>query len=167
MVFTVPVRVGRVPRRALLRATVLGAAATTAGGCGLLRSEPPAAAPGVDPLDGLRTATAALADRYDATIRRHANLEARLRPLLNNHRAHLEALDRQIVGTPSASVAPSISGSAPGVPATPAAAVAALLAAEKSALPSVAAACLDGPSWRAALLGSIAAARATHVEALS
>jgi hypothetical protein len=45
--------------------------------------------------------------------------------------------------------------------------LATLSAAEKDAAAAAHAACLSGPGYRAALLGSITACRASHVEALS
>jgi hypothetical protein len=85
------------------------------------------------------------------------SLSARLTPLRDDHRAHVRALAREI-GIP----APSPSPSAPADPAT----VQALLAAEKDAQKDAQKACLEGPSYRAALLGSIAASRASHQVAL-
>jgi hypothetical protein len=152
-------------RRGLLRAAGLGAATAVAGGCGYLGSGPQWR-PGVDPLYGLREATAALADRYDATIARHAALASRLGPLRDAHRAHVEALERQLITT-RAPVATSAPSGPAAVPDDPAAAVSGLLAAEKAGVAAASAACLAAPGWRAALLGSITAARASHVEVLS
>jgi hypothetical protein len=150
-------------RRVVLRAAAAGGAVVVAGtGCDALRGGPQWHSP-PDPLAGLRAATAALADRYDATIARHAQLADRLGPLRDDHRAHLDALDRQMLDTPS----PTPSRTDQAVPDDPAAAVSALLAEEKSGVVAAADACLAAPSWRAALLGSIAAARASHVEVLT
>jgi hypothetical protein len=158
---------GRLSRRRLLGAALggvaaLGGAASVAG-CGYLGSGPQWH-DGADPLTELREATVALAGRYDATIARHASLADRLRPVRDDHRAHLDALNRQLAGTrpPAAPAA-----TAPPVPDDPVAAVNGLLAVEKAATAAAAAACLDSPGWRAALFGSITAARASHVEALS
>ena len=57
----------------------------------------------------------------------------------------------------------SVGGPSSEEPAT----LAALLAAEKDGAAAARVACLRAPSYRAALLGSIAAARASHVEVLS
>jgi len=154
----------RLSRRGLLRAAgALVATGGTLAGCGYLSSGPHWR-PGADPLAGLRDATAALADRYEATVARHASLAGRLGPVRDAHRAHLDALNRQLVST--AAPAPP-STPAPPVPDDPAAAVSALLAAENAARADAAAACLAAPGWRAALLGSITAARASHVEVLT
>lgn len=154
----------RLTRRGVLRGSALGAAALATGtGCDIAG---PGAQwrPGVDPLGELRAATAGLAESYDATIARHPDLGSRLGPLRDAHRAHLEALDRQLVDPPAPATNQATSA---GVPDDPATAVSALLAAEKKAASAAATACLAAPGYRAALLGSIAAARASHVEVLS
>src|SRR6266498_1676956 len=145
----------RLSRRGLLRrAAGLGGAAiaalaagATPTGCGYLGSGPQWR-PGADPLVGLRAATATLADE-------------RIGPLLDAHRAHLDALDRQMVSPPAPD---GVTVQASPVPDDPAAALSGLVAAEKAAMSEASAACLAAPGWRAALLGSIAAARASHVE---
>jgi hypothetical protein len=146
---------------------LLGVASAGLAGCSI-GTTAPRWEQGADPVEALRSTAADLVDRYTATIRRHPDLTARLTPLLDNHRAQLDALDRQLVrtGTPapagsaSAAAADDVPGDVPG-------AFAALLAAEKAALPAITAACLSAPFYRAALLGSIAAAIATHIEVLS
>jgi len=161
----------RLSRRGLLRrAAGLGGAAiaalaagATPTGCGYLGSGPQWR-PGGDPLVGLRAATATLAGRYEATIARHPALAERLGPLLDAHRAHLDALDRQLVSPPAPD---GVTVQASPVPDDPAAALSGLVAAEKAAMSEASAACLAAPGWRAALLGSIAAARASHVEVLA
>jgi hypothetical protein len=186
MVFTWPMRIGkghpaqghpahgagqpwqRLTRRGALRAAVAAGAVLLTGagatGCDLLHLDPASPA-GPDELAELRAATAALADWYDATIRRHPALSSKLGPLRDAHRAHLDALERQLVGTRTPAAGPSNTEAA--VPGDPVAAVSALLAAEKAGVSAAGAACLSAPAWQAALLGSIAAARASHVEVLT
>jgi hypothetical protein len=135
----------------LATATLGGLAGCDIGGPGPEPTRPP------DPLLPFLTATVALADKYDAAIAAEPSLGARLTPLRDDHRAHVRALAREIGISP-----PSPSASASAEPST----VQGLLAAEKDAQKDAVKACLEGPSYRAALLGSIAACRASHQEAL-
>lgn len=167
MVFTVGVHIGERPtRRSVLGLAVGATAAAALGGCDLLGPGPQWRPP--DPLTGLYLATVALADRYDATIAGHPGLSARLAPLRDAHRAHAQALARQLAlpdpapGGPTAPTAPA----AP-VPREASAALTALRTAEKDAIRAAAEVCLAAPAWRVQLIGSIAAARASHVEALA
>ena len=170
MVFTVrvrkpadgPSRAAPTSRRAVLAAAgwaTTGLATAALGGlAGCDIGGPgPDPTPPPDPLLPFLTATVALADQYDATIAAEPSLSAQLTPLRDDHRAHVRALAREM-GTP----APSPSTSASAAASTPQA----LLAAEKDAQKDAEKACLEGPSYRAALLGSIAACRASHQEAL-
>jgi hypothetical protein len=70
--------------------------------------------------------------------------------------------------SPAAGPLPSVSSGVPdaSAPADPASAIAALASAEKVGQALAQAACLSAPSYRAALLGSITACRATHLEVL-
>jgi hypothetical protein len=129
-------------------------------GCDIVGTDPEPTPP-PDPLLPFLTATLVLADRYDAAIAAEPSLSARLTPLRDDHRAHVRALAREI-GISPPSGAPSPSGSASAEAST----VQGLLAAEKDAQKDAEKACLEGPSYRAALLGSIAACRASHQEAL-
>jgi hypothetical protein len=172
MVFTVRVRsVGqRYSRRAVL-AAVVGAAGTALTGCGPGASFGGATATwysGPDPLRPLLVGTIALAGRYDAVVAALPALAARLTPLREDHRAHVDALARELglAGRPLPSRTPSAGPSGTAVPSDQAAALAALAAAEKAAQQDAVAACLAAPSYRALLLGTIAACRASHVEAL-
>jgi hypothetical protein len=118
-----------------------------------------------DPLNPFYRDTAALLGRYEATIAAQPGLTERLGPLRDAHRAHVQSLAREIgpgLDGTSATPAPADNG-ASDQPAM----LAALLAAEKNAVTAARAACLGAPSYRAALLGSIAAARASHVAVLS
>lgn len=153
-------------RRLLGTATALAAGATVVGGlggCGLLdrdKPDPP------DSLDPLLAATVALAARYDAAIANQPQLAERLTSLRDAHRAHAKAL-AQLIGRPASSLSPSppATTTAP-TPADAAAAVAELRKAERSGQEAAADACLAAHPDRTALLGSIAAARASHLEVL-
>lgn len=159
------------PQRGWTRRSVLvglGAVTATAGGCGLLDSDPPTP-PAPDPLEPLLAGTIALAARYDATIAALPALAGRLSPLRDAHRQHVAELSRMIgkpvpSGTPSA---PAGSGTPSASPPTDKAAVAALRTAEQQAQQAAVEACLAAPPRRAPMLGSIAACRATHAEALA
>jgi hypothetical protein len=147
----------------VLRSAAAALTAAGLGGCdlGRQREDPP---PAPDALAPFLAATNELAARYDAAIATVPSLSAHLTPLRDDHRAHVLALSREIglTDAPSASTAPS----APA--ATDAAGtLAALAAAEKIAQQEAEKACLAAPSYRAALLGSIAACRASHREALA
>jgi hypothetical protein len=170
-----------------------GLAAAGLAGCDLSTSPSPWH-PAPDVLLPLLANTIKLADRYDATLTALPSLTARLTPLRDDHRAHVVALARELgldENDPLASVAPGatvepsasatgqhqdptqnpsqgvpVASSIASAPADPAAAIAELIAAEKSAQPQAVSACLAAPSYRAALLGSIAACRASHLTAL-
>jgi hypothetical protein len=177
MVLTVPVLMGeeraRYSRRAVLGAA-LGGLVGTVGAATLTGCDKPGPAQVhkiADPLNPLYRDTAALLARYEATIAGLPELAARLTPLRDAHREHLRALAREI-GPNLDSPAPAASGSgaasAPAdAPADAGAALAALRDAEKAGSAAARAACLAGPSYRAGLLGSIAAARASHEQVLS
>jgi hypothetical protein len=156
-------------RRTMLRAALGGVAGTVSlAACdnpqpGAQKQKTP------DPLNPFYRDTATLLGRYEATIGAQPELAERLGPLRDAHRAHLQALAREIgpgLDGPSASPGggpTSVGGPSSEEPAT----LAALLAAEKDGAAAARVACLRAPSYRAALLGSIAAARASHVEVLS
>jgi hypothetical protein len=116
------------------------------------------------------TAEQDLIDRYNKTLAAYSSLAGSLRPLLAEHRAHLDRLRAQIsfprgyVASPSPSAG---AGSGAGtVPASKNAAVAALRSAESSAASAqLSRLTAVGPS-SAELLASIAAAEVTHVDAL-
>jgi hypothetical protein len=173
MVLTVPVLMGE-ERARYSRRTVLGAAlgglvgtvsAVALTGCD--KPEPAQVRKIADPLNPLYRDTAALLVRYEATIAALPELAARLTPLRDAHREHLRALAREI-GPNLDSPAPAASGSVTAAAPTDAgAALAALRDAEKAGSAAARAACLAGPSYRAALLGSLTAARASHVQVLS
>ncbi|WP_329108404.1 hypothetical protein OG792_06975 [Micromonospora sp. NBC_01699] len=155
-------------RRDLIRAAGLVALATGAGslsGCGLFGDEPPPPPP--DPLAPLVTEAFDLADRYDVAVAGFPELADRLGPVAQAHRAHAAELAR-VTGTALPSGSPTVGASAgTSTPAGDAkSALAALRAAEVEGRETMARACAEAPASRAVLLGTIAAARATHLEVL-
>jgi hypothetical protein len=164
MVLTVPVRMGdgvRVhSRRAVLRAALCGAlAVATVAACDSGEAEPPRQP---DPLTPFYLDAVALLARYETAIAAQPGLADRLGPLRDDHKAHVDALSREI-GAPTRPPTPSATPPSPD----DAGSLAALRGAEKDAAAAAHAACLAAPGYRSALLGSIAACRASHVEALS
>lgn len=165
MVLTVPVRNGMaLPRRSMLAATA-GLAALA--GCSVPRlfsDEPaPQAMPDADALRTVAAEALLLAARHDAAIAAQPDLAARLTPLRDAHREHATAIGRAL--DTSATPAPSVSPSA--LPRERAALVKALAADERAASERAGVACLAAAAYRAPLLGTIAACRASHAEALS
>lgn len=143
------------------RRTVLaaGLGVTTAlAGC---EGEPPPP-PVPDPLLPVLDEALALAAAYDRAVVAQPGLASRLTPLAEDHRAHAAELARTIGTAAPSAAAPSASASAPATTATPAE----LRTAEQAAQKNAVVACQAAPAARAALLGSIAACRATHAEAL-
>jgi hypothetical protein len=172
MVLTCPVAMGRTTqrdqasghsRRKLLRAGVLlalGGAAVPLTGCDLFdRDEQPTPAP--DPLRPLLDESVGLAAAHRAGAAAHPELADRLGSIAEAHTAHAAELAR-VIGVP----VPSPPAAAPTPAADPAGTLAALRAMEKTGQQSATQACASAPADRAALLGSIVAARATHQEAL-
>ena len=139
-----------------------GLGVTAAGRLRSLATMPTAPAARPDPLQPLLDEALALAAAYDRASLAQPGLAARLTPLAADHRAHAAELARVIGATvPSGRTArrrrrrrrpPTHRGL--------------LRAAEQAAQKTAAAACRQAPAGRAALLGSIAACRATHAEAL-
>lgn len=157
-------------RRAFLRG-VLGVAGAGALGVGSLATVTgcdvfgSAAAPAdqVPPaLKGFLESTSALGDRYDATLAAVDSLPATVGQIRDAHRAHARAL-AQAIGAPT----PAPSASPGRIPIDRDQALAALVTAEKAAHDEAVAECLATSPRFAALLGSIAAARATHQVGLS
>ncbi|MFC4105185.1 hypothetical protein [Micromonospora zhanjiangensis] len=148
----------------MLRAA--GLAALTTGtplvtGCDLFGGSSPA---GPDPLRPLLTEAVDLAGRYAAAATAHPDLAALLDPIARAHRSHAAELGR-LAGVPVPSDVP---GGSPGAPTGDSGAtLAALRSAEQRGQDSATRACLAAPAESAALLGSIAAARATHLAALA
>jgi hypothetical protein len=174
MVFTWLVRIGHTDqndnvrgrsRRELLRAlglVALGGTAAPMTACDLF-DRAPKRPPEPDPLAPMIAEALDLAARYEAAVASNAALAGRLGPVAQAHRAHAEELAR-VTG------AALPTGTPTPAPTTPAAdgqnVLAALRAAEQQGREAAAKACVDAPVQRAALLGSIAAARATHLEVL-
>ncbi len=160
---------GRTRRRVLGTAagTALGAAGATAiGGCGLLDDDPQPAPP-PDPAQPVLDGARELAAAYDRAIAVQPALSGRLTPIAEAHRAHAGELARIIGGsatTTATAAAPTPSQTGPA--GDPAATVRELRTAEQKAQRVAATVCRTAAANRAALIGSIAAARAAHVEAL-
>jgi hypothetical protein len=152
------------PRRRVLRGLVgiagVGLVATGAlSGCDPFTGG--GGTPKQNPLTGFVAATLALGARYDATIAALPALGALLTPARDAHRTHAAALARAVgVDLPTASPSPV------AVPPDRGRALAALATAEKAARDQAVAACLAAAPGLAPLLGSIAAARASHLEIL-
>ncbi|MEU8813984.1 hypothetical protein [Actinoplanes sp. NPDC048796] len=161
MVLTGAVRekweIGHSRRWVLGTASAVGAAALT--GCGLLDDDEPEPPKAPDPLEPLLAEALALATAYDQAVVSQPGLRTRLAPLAEDHRTHAAEMSR-LIGRPLAS-APVASASA-----GPATTVAALRQAEQAAQKTAVAACKVAAPDRAGLVGSIAASRATHAEAL-
>ncbi|NJC64074.1 hypothetical protein HC028_06045 [Planosporangium flavigriseum] len=160
------VRIGEERRRPSRRTVLRAALGSAAGAVSLAACDGPRSEaqqlPAPDPLNPFYHDTAALLGRYDAAIATQPALAERLGPIRDAHRTHLEALAREI-GPGLDTAAATSPGPGPGEPSS----LAALSAAEQAASAAAREACLRAPSYRAALLGSIAAARASHVAALS
>jgi hypothetical protein len=159
-------------RRALLAAAVALPAGALAACDPLGGKQPEEPAPPPDVLLPLLHRTVALRDRYAEVLTAFPALQDRLRPLKDNHAQHVIALAREI-GVPENGPFPAAGGSVdPGeapstaLPSEQSAALSDLAGREKQARADAEAACLAAPSYRAALLGSIAACRAGHQEVL-
>jgi hypothetical protein len=143
-----------------------GLAVTALSGCSLLNHDPDPAAP-PDPLQPLVDEALALAIAYDQTAVSLPDLAARIGPLAADHRAHaaeLVAIIGRTTPTSGAASTAAAPSAAPG--ADTGAVIAEFRAAEQTAAKNAAAACKSTSALRAGLVGSIAASRATHVEAL-
>lgn len=152
-------------RRRLLAAAAATASATAGlAGCGLF-DDAPDPAPPPDPLAPVLVAALALATAHDRVIAAQPDLARRLTPIADAHRAHAAELAR-VIGTAAAGTGVSAAPSAAPSAADAAAALRALRTAEQKAQRAAATACGQAPAGRAALVGSIAAARASHAEAL-
>jgi hypothetical protein len=128
---------------------------TTLAGCDRQETPPPPP----DPLLPVLAEAIALAAAYDRAVVTEPGLAGRLTPLAADHRAHAAELAR-IINTP----APSAAGPAPSAGAADV--IAGLRALEQTAQRNAVTACKTAPADRVALVGSIAACRATHAEAL-
>jgi hypothetical protein len=143
----------------VLRAVAVAAAAAPVASCGWLDGDDDSP-PAPDPLAPMVAETAALAARYQAAATAQPTLAARLTPIAEAHTAHAAELGRlTATALPSTMAVVTSSG-------TPAGTLDELRAAETAARDAAVAACLSVPADRAVPLGTIAAARATHLEAL-
>jgi hypothetical protein len=180
MVFTGSVRMAELDqdgdghgrsRRDLLRGGMAVALATTVAplaGCDLLGSEPEPI-PTPDPLAPLIAEALDLAGRHEEAAATHPDLADRLNPIAAAHRAHARELGR-VAGTPvpTSPAAGTPTATPGGGPAGDAREVLAQLrGAEQQARQTAADVCVSAPADRAALVGSIAAARASHAEVLN
>ncbi len=152
------------PRRAVLRGLVAGLGAGIIGtaplaGCDLINTGDE----GVPPhqLSPFLAATVALGAEYDATLAAIPTLSTQLTPVRDAHRAHAAALANAL-GLP----VPPGPSTPPNAPSDSAAALTALAQREKSGRDEAVVACLSAPARVAALVASIAAARASHLEVL-
>jgi hypothetical protein len=154
-----------ISRRQFLRG-VLGvtgvASVSLATGCGLLGdgSQTP---PPPDPLVGFLQDTTALADLYEAGLAAVTTLGPVITGPRNAHRAHARAL-AQAIGVAAPRPSGTATAAAPG--SDRASVLAGLIAAENKARDAAVEACLSAAARLAPLVGSIAAARATHLEVL-
>jgi hypothetical protein len=151
--------IGFTRRRVLTVTAGAALSATALSGCGLFDVEPEPA-PEPDPLQPLLDEALALAAAYDRAALAQPDLAERLAPLAADHRAHATELAR-VIGADAPSAAPGASAAPdPGQTARE------LRAAEQNAARTATLSARTVPSERAALVGSIAACRATHAEAL-
>jgi len=154
----------RLRRRSLLGAAGGGLVALGAAGCGPFTGGP-ATAPAPAELHQVLAGAVTLVSWYQATLLAQPGLADRLGPLLADHSAHVAAL-LTAAGQPT-SPAPSPTATPSAVPGDEAAALAQLRSAEQAAQAVAVDACVAAPAGYAALLGSIAACRASHAEALA
>ena len=159
MVFTGAVRMNHEgpTRRRVLGMTAVGLGGTALSGCGLFGDDEKSAGGGDEAVQPLLTEAVALAGAYDKAAAAQPDLAARLKPLADDHRAHASALAK-LIGKSVPAADPAAVGSGD--------VLAGLRTAEQTAQRNAVTACKQAPPDRAALIGSIAACRATHAEAL-
>lgn len=164
MVLTVAMPWGH-PRRSVLAAagvTLAGAALVACTG----NDDGPTAIPAADAAALRQVAGEALdlANRYDQAISQNAGQSAKLTPIRDAHREHAAAIGRSLDSSVAPAAPPGPSGSAA---AGSGSGLKALATAEKAAAERALTACVAAESYYAPLLGTVAAARASHVEVLS
>jgi len=167
MVLTCPVGItgnGYTRRRVLGGAAGVTVSMTAAAGCGLFGDDDDKTPKAADPLQPVLDEALTLAAAYDRAGLAQPVLSARLTPLAADHRAHAAELAK-LIGQPLPSAAPAASSSLAPAP-TATATLAVLRKSEQEAQKTAAAACRQASAARAAFVGSIAACRATHAEAL-
>ena len=157
-------------RRSVLAAAVtLPLAATGCKGIGGLGT-PPRPLPDVAVLREAITGEILMISRYTAVLAAAPGMAGSLRPLLDQHRAHLARLRARLVDprlASRASPAPSPAHLAGQVPGTPAAARAYLRGAEDAAAQALLRHLAAASPSLAQLLASIAASEASHALLLS
>ncbi len=160
----VPMHSG-ITRRGLLRGFVASVGVAGVGlatGCDLISGPGGQSTDSPHELEGLLRETAALADAYAAAITAVPALAALLTGPRDAHRAHANALARAIsAATPKPGASPTTraTGDRDAV-------LASLVTAETKGRDSAKQACLSTGARLAPLVGSIAAARACHLEIL-
>jgi hypothetical protein len=148
-------------RRRMLGVSAGAALGVTAlAGCGIF-DDGPDHTPPPDALQPVLDEALALAAAYDRAGVAQPGLAQRLTPLAADHRAHATELARVIGKALPSAPAPGASDGAQA-PDT----LATLRKAEQAALRTATTAAKQAPAARATLVGSIAACRATHAEAL-
>jgi len=155
-------RAAPISRRGLLRAVAAAAGLVgvgSAAGCDLFGGSGSGSEDVPPELTDLLNKTVALGDAYDDAITRVPSLASRLTGPRDAHRAHAQAL-AQALGAPS----PQPGRGSAGGSSDPATAIAALRGLETEGLNAARQACLTGPGRLASLVGTIAAARACHLE---
>jgi hypothetical protein len=138
---------------------------STLTGCGLFDSDPPPT-PEPDPMQPVLDEARALAARYDQLALTRPDLSARLTPLGDDHKAHIAELSRLIEPAAAQSASAGASASASASAAAVESSLSRLRTAEQTAQRTAVTVARTAEPDRAALLASIAACRATHVEAL-
>ncbi|HLU45255.1 MAG TPA: hypothetical protein VKZ67_09595 [Natronosporangium sp.] len=146
------------------RAVLGGAAAVVAGLAGCTDWQDGSDPSPPDPLEPLLAATSTLVSRYEQAIAEVPALADRLTPLLATHQEHVRVI-RAMIGRPEPSATPDgMQWVEPSETAERSEedVLAELRAAEEAGQQAATDACLAAPPDRAPLLGSIAAARASH-----
>jgi hypothetical protein len=163
VVLTVAVRLRS--RRSVLAAGILAvAAAGLASGCSALGPDEPETIkpPDADALRAVAGESLDLASRYDEAIARTPDQADKLTAIRDAHREHAAAIGRSLDASVAPAPAPSASASGGG-----SGLVKALQSAERAAAERATTACMSVASYYAPLIGAIAAARASHAEALA
>jgi hypothetical protein len=163
VVLTVAVRL-RSRRSVLAAGTLAVAAAGLASGCSVLGPDEPETIkpPDADALRAVAGESLDLASRYEEAIARTPDQADKLTAIRDAHREHAAAIGRSLDASVAPAPAPSASASGGG-----SGLVKALQSAERAAAERATTACMSVASYYAPLIGAIAAARASHAEALA
>jgi hypothetical protein len=151
-------------RRRFLGVTAGLSVSVTAAGCGMFDDDDKTPEK-PDPLQPLLLEAVTLAAAFDQAALAQPGLATRLTPLAGDHRAHAVELAK-VIGKPVPSPVPTAASSGPVAGSDAAALLKALRARISAGQRNAVAACRQAPPDRVALVGSIAACRATHAEAL-